>query len=73
MAKHSIDDVRLMGVTEIRDRLRVSKNRASILVYRHDFPRPRWSLAMGNVWWADDVEAWIAEHRPELNESDDEA
>ncbi len=63
-----IEDVRLMGVTEIQNRLRVSRNRASILAYRHDFPRPRWTLAMGNIWWADDVEAWIAEHRPELSD-----
>lgn len=55
-----------MGVTEIKDRLGVSRNRASIIAYRHDFPRPRWVLAMGNVWWADDVERWIAEHRPDI-------
>lgn len=57
-----------MGVTEIKDRLGISRNRTSILVYRHDFPRPRWTLAMGNIWWADDVEVWIAENRPELAE-----
>lgn len=33
-----------------------------------DFPPPRWELAMGNIWWADDVEAWIRERRPELAE-----
>lgn len=61
-----------MGAAEIQERLRISRNRTYILVNRHDFPRPRWELAMGKVWLADDVEAWIAQHRPHLNEPDDQ-
>jgi prophage regulatory protein len=63
-----IGDVRLMGPTEIQERLGISRQRAYILVNRRDFPPPRWELAMGNIWWADDVERWIAERRPELAE-----
>lgn len=55
-----------MGAAEIGRRLRISRQRAYILTGRRDFPPPRWQLAMGHVWWADDVEAWIAEHRPHL-------
>lgn len=63
-----IDAVQLMGPQEIQLRLRVSRHRAYILINRRDFPPPRWTLAMGKVWWADDVEAWIAANRPELTE-----
>lgn len=63
-----IGDVRLMGATEIQQRLGFSRQRTYILVNRRDFPAPRWKLAMGKVWWRDDVEAWIRESRPELAE-----
>jgi predicted DNA-binding transcriptional regulator AlpA len=63
-----IGDVRLMGQTEIRERLGYSRQRVYILTGRRDFPAPRWTLAMGKVWWADDVEAWIRANRPELAE-----
>ena len=57
-----------MGAKEIQDRLGISRQRAYVLINRRDFPPPRWQLAMGQVWDARDVEAWIAEHRPELAE-----
>lgn len=60
--------MRLMGQTEIRERLGFSRQRVYILVNRYDFPRPRWTLAMGKIWWRTDVEAWIAANRPELGE-----
>jgi predicted DNA-binding transcriptional regulator AlpA len=63
-----IGDVRLMGPTEIAERLGVSRQRVYILSNRYDFPRHRWELAMGKIWWAEDVEAWIVENRPELAE-----
>jgi prophage regulatory protein len=63
-----IGDVRLMGPAEIADRLSVSRQRVYILTNRYDFPRPRWELAMGKIWWNRDVEAWIREHRPDLAE-----
>jgi predicted DNA-binding transcriptional regulator AlpA len=63
-----IGDVRLMGPAEIGDRLGLSRQRVYILTNRYDFPRPRWELAMGKIWWAGDVEAWIRERRPGLTE-----
>jgi prophage regulatory protein len=68
-----IAQVRLMGAAEIAARLKVVRQRAYQLTARHDFPRPRWELAMGQIWLADDVEVWIAEKRPYLNTPDDEA
>lgn len=58
----------IMGAQEIQLRLGVSRQRAYILTGRRDFPAPRWELAMGKVWLASDVEAWIREKRPELAE-----
>lgn len=63
----------LMGANEIRLRLRLSRERTYQLVNRRDFPPPIATLAMGQVWLKEDVEAWIAVHRPHLNEPDDEA
>ncbi len=33
-----------------------------------NFPAPRWTLAAGRIWLAQDVEAWIAENRQPLTE-----
>lgn len=63
-----IGDVRLLGATEIQHRLGISRQRAYILTGRREFPAPRWELAMGKIWWAEDVEAWIRANRPELAE-----
>jgi predicted DNA-binding transcriptional regulator AlpA len=60
-----------MGTHEIRVRLGgISRQRAYELTMRRSFPEPVADLAQGKVWLADDVERWIAEHRPEL--ADDE-
>jgi predicted DNA-binding transcriptional regulator AlpA len=55
----------LLGTHEIRLRLgNISRQRVHQIVnYRH-FPKPIAHLALGNVWLADDVDAWIREHRP---------
>lgn len=60
-----------MGAEEIRQRLGISTQRAYIIIGRRTFPEPWRKLARGNVWRSTDVEAWIAEHRPELNEPDE--
>jgi prophage regulatory protein len=65
--------IKLMGTAEIRERLRISRERAYQLVNRRDFPAPYQRLAMGQVWDAEDVEAWIRENRPHLNDAEDEA
>ncbi|BFU44196.1 helix-turn-helix transcriptional regulator [Krasilnikovia sp. MM14-A1004] len=65
----------LMGAHEIRVRLGgISRQRAYQLTSRRDFPAPVAELAMGNVWLAEDVEAWIKERRrPVASDNDDEA
>jgi prophage regulatory protein len=68
-----MDKIRLMGAAEIGQRLGVGRSRAHAITRDRDFPAPYQTLVMGSVWDARDVEAWIAEHRPELNETDDEA
>lgn len=65
------DSVRLMGVSEIAERLQLSRDRAGELAGRRDFPAPRWRLKMGQVWLADDVDAWVAANRPHLDEADE--
>ena len=60
--------VRLMGATEIGQRLGVGRSRAHAITRDRDFPEAYQKLAMGSVWDAADVEAWIKEHRPELAE-----
>ncbi len=63
-------DIGLMGAAEIGRRLNLSKQRTYVIIGRKNFPDPQAVLAMGSVWLTEDVEAWIAEHRPELNEPD---
>lgn len=68
-----MDKVRLMGAAEIQARLGVSRQWAYELIARRSFPAPYATLAMGSVWAADDVEAWIRQNRPELAEDAEEA
>lgn len=56
----------LMGVKEIQKRLRLSRQRIQQLAEQPDFPAPPYDeLAMGQVWLARDIEAWIKIYRPE--------
>lgn len=61
--------IKLMGSAEIRHRLGdLSRQRVYQLTQGRSFPEPIARLEMGNVWLAEDVEAWIAEHRSELTD-----
>ncbi len=60
-----------MGAAEIAERLGVVRQRVYQLVTRKGFPDPIAVLSMGQVWLADDVEAWITEHRPDRIRRDD--
>jgi predicted DNA-binding transcriptional regulator AlpA len=60
-----------MGAAEIGARLRISRQRTYQLINRRNFPEPIAVLAMGQVWLAEDVEAWIKENRPHLDEEDE--
>lgn len=64
----SVEKVKLMGAAEIQRRLNLGRNRVFQITSNRNFPEPYAELTMGNVWAADDVEAWIAVHRPELAE-----
>lgn len=61
-----------MGAGEIARRLGVVRQRVYQITSRKGFPDPIADLTMGQVWLTEDVEQWIATHRPELNEPDDE-
>ena len=56
----------LMGSHEIRVRLGgISRQRVYQITSHRNFPEPVSVLEMGNVWLADDVEAWISKYRPQ--------
>lgn len=59
-----------MGTAEIAERLSVTPARVNQITDSRKlaFPAPLQRLRMGQVWLAQDVEAWIAEHRPQLAE-----
>ena len=63
--------ITMMGTAEISRRLKVSRERAYQLTGRRDFPEPYQRLAMGQIWDAEDVEAWIKVHRPKLDDPDE--
>ena len=63
--------LRLWGTAEIQERLGVGRARAYQIVSRRGFPEPYVVLRMGQVWLAEDVEAWIREHRPHLDDPDE--
>lgn len=63
--------VQLMGAWEIRQRLGYSREWVQRLITRRDFPEPYQVLRMGSVWDAEDVETWIHQHRPGLDEPDE--
>lgn len=60
-----------MGAYEIRQRLGYSRGWVQRLITRRDFPAPYQVLRMGSVWDAEDVEAWIAANRAQIDEPDD--
>jgi hypothetical protein len=58
------DIATLVGVNEIRELIvrAISKDRVEELTFRDDFPKPAAVLAQGDVWLADEVEAWFGEN-----------
>ncbi|MBU2662858.1 DNA-binding protein [Actinoplanes bogorensis] len=63
----------VMGRAEIAMRLGLDRRTDYYKVYRltlrPGFPAP-WKLKGGYVWATADVEAWIAEHRPDRGDGD---
>jgi predicted DNA-binding transcriptional regulator AlpA len=54
-----IEDVKLYGASEIRARTGWSRQWTYTLTHRRDFPPPRWKLGGRDIWWADEVEAFL--------------
>ena len=48
----------LVGLTEISDRLGVSRNTPNVWRARHQFPAPDLELAMGPLWLWHRIEEW---------------
>lgn len=61
-----VDDEDVMLSGDIAARLGVTRERARQLSHRADFPAPTKTIGTLRAWRSADVEAWIAEHRPDL-------
>ncbi|WP_232344275.1 hypothetical protein [Actinoplanes awajinensis] len=55
----------LMGAAEIQARLELTKGEFNGLGADESFPEPLSTLHSGRVWLTEDIEAWIATHRPD--------
>lgn len=62
---------KLMAAAEIGRRLGVGRTRVKHYLARPDWPAPHDRLDVGRIWLADDIEQWIAAHRPDLLEEPD--
>lgn len=62
----------VMGVAEIAHRIGVSRSRAAQIVRERGFPEPAARLIGIIIWETADVEAWIATHRPVVEDDDTE-
>jgi hypothetical protein len=53
----------LAGIDEILALLiKISRQRVLELTFRSDFPEPAAELVEGDVWFLEDVEAWVDGH-----------
>jgi prophage regulatory protein len=61
---------RLMGAAEIMRRLGIGETRLKHYLALDSWPPTFDEIGAGRIWLTADVEAWIAEYRPDLNEQD---
>lgn len=61
---------RLMGAAEIMRRLGIGETRLRYYLALPTWPATFDEPIAGRMWLTTDIEAWIAEHRPDLNEQD---
>jgi predicted DNA-binding transcriptional regulator AlpA len=54
-------DMELVGIAEVAEMLKVSKQRADQLARQTGFPAPVATLTGGRVWEKSDVKAWMRE------------
>lgn len=57
-----------LGVSEIAKLLGTTRQYASQVSARRDFPAPLVTLAMGSVWRTEDVRAWAKAKGRQLND-----
>jgi prophage regulatory protein len=55
-----------VAAKEIERWFGVSRQRVQQLIARPDWPTPCAVLAMGKIWLREDIEDWVARHRPDL-------
>lgn len=68
-----VDMEDIVGAAEIGDMLGVSRQRVQQIVTRADFPAPAKVLAMGKIWLAAEVRAWIRDHRTVVTDQPESA
>lgn len=66
-----VGELRLVASQEVQDMLGVSRTRAYQITNSKSFPDPVAVLSVGRIWRAEDVERWIRQHRPDLQESEE--
>ncbi|MFF5070670.1 helix-turn-helix transcriptional regulator [Micromonospora olivasterospora] len=63
--------LRLVASQEVQEMLRVSRTRAYQITNSKTFPDPVAVLSVGRIWRAEDVERWIRDHRPDLQDAEE--
>ncbi|MEU7979664.1 helix-turn-helix domain-containing protein [Micromonospora sp. NPDC049081] len=57
-----------MASQEVQEMLGVSRTRAYQITNSKTFPDPAAVLSVGRIWLTEDVERWIRDHRPDLQD-----
>ncbi|MGW1058262.1 helix-turn-helix transcriptional regulator [Micromonospora rubida] len=57
-----------MASQEVQEMLGVSRTRAYQITNSKTFPDPAANLSVGRIRLAEDVERWIRDHRPDLQD-----
>ncbi|MBW4701227.1 AlpA family transcriptional regulator [Micromonospora sp. RL09-050-HVF-A] len=60
--------LRLVASQEVQEMLGVSRTRAYQITNSKTFPDPAAVLSVGRIWLTEDVERWIRDHRPDLQD-----
>ncbi|NBE79933.1 AlpA family phage regulatory protein [Micromonospora sp. NEAU-HG-1] len=63
-----VGKLRLVASQEVQEMLGVSRTRAYQITNSKTFPDPAAVLSVGRIWLAEDVERWIKDHRPDLQD-----
>lgn len=60
--RYLLSDGTVMGLKELRIRLGIKPSAMNMRTYRHAAPDPAGRIGNGRLWFAPDVEEWIAEN-----------